>query len=651
MEKFSYFNENKIDFEKELNASQLKAVTSVDGTYLVIAGAGSGKTRTLVYRVAYLINKGFSPNSIVLLTFTRKAAEEMMSRASSLLDERCYRINGGTFHSFANLTLRRYHNVVKLNPNFTILDQADSEDLISQIRKEHFPKVDKRFPNKSAIYSLISLSVNKELPIFNLIETEYPYLLNFADDIYQISENYKKMKYENQLLDYDDLLIYLNNFLMDDSIISQNFVNSINFVMVDEFQDTNKLQGEIVKNLAKRNNNIMVVGDDCQSIYAFRGANFKNIIDFPKLFPNCEIIFLNENYRSIPQILSLANVVIDNAVEKFPKKLVSMREDGNMPTIVFTKNENEQSIFVVKAILKLYEKGVKFRDIAVLFRSSFHSFDLEIYLQAAGIPYIKYGGLKFVESAHIKDVLAFVKIVQNRNDSLSWLRILQLFDGVGPKAANKLAQLFKDPNFNWQAPISNIHKGKYNIENLLFFLSDIFTNNYKLPDLLEKIIQFYLPIFKNLYDDYEKRYKDFDVMINLSTKYSSINTFLNDMALDPPRDSVVGIDSFDKENDCLTLTTIHSAKGLEWHSVFIINMLEGYFPSSQSLSSVDSLEEERRLMYVATTRAKNNLLLTVPMEMFSRYEGYTLPKVSRFVEEINKSHICNTMYYDSKKDF
>lgn len=643
--KITPITQSKIDYEKELNQSQYQAVTSIDGTYLVIAGAGSGKTRTLVYRLAYLIEKGYNPNSIVLLTFTRKAAEEMLTRASQLVDDRCSRINGGTFHSFANLTLRRYHEVVKLPSNFTIMDQPDSEDIINFIRKEYCPKVDKKFPNKSAIYSIISLAINKEESVYQIIENLYPFYLEFADDIVQIHQKYQDTKRQNNLLDYDDLLIYLNLFLQDNSIVTNNFLNSINFVMVDEFQDTNKIQGEIVKNLARRTNNIMVVGDDCQSIYSFRGANFKNIIDFPNQFQNCKIIYLTENYRSTPQILEVANVIIEKAIEKFPKKLQSMLDNGTLPTIVKTTNENEQSNFVVRAILALMEKGVKLNDIAVLFRSSYHSYDLEVYLQSAGIPYIKYGGLKFVEAAHIKDVLSFLRIKINRNDKFSWLRILQLFDGVGPKMANNLAVALSEENINWYNPVLNIKSNKVNLEDFLKFLSYLFTTEDEIKKILEAIIEFYLPYFRNKYEDYQKRFKDFDVIINLASKYSKIETFLTDMSLDPPRNSMVGVSS-EQNEDVLNLSTIHSAKGLEWHSVFIINAVEGYFPSYQSLDNPADIEEERRLMYVATTRAKKNLFITCPQYMFSRINGYIFAQPSRFVDEIDNSRLCSKVMWD-----
>lgn len=637
-----------IDYEKELNESQLKAVNSIDGTFLVIAGAGSGKTRTLVYRVAKLIELGNDPQSIVLLTFTRKSAEEMMTRASRILDDRCSKINGGTFHSFANLTLRKYAHAVGLPNNFTIMDQGDAEDLISMIRTDlGYNKKDKRFPNKGVINAIISLSVNKEISIPDILESDYPQYMQYAGDLVDIYNHYVSYKTKNFTLDFDDLLIYLKMFLQEGSSYAINFVKNINYVMVDEFQDTNKLQGEIVKGLAQLNNNVMVVGDECQSIYAFRGANFKNIITFPELFEKCEIIYLVENYRSTPEILNMANIVIEKAREKFPKKLLSRCDIGILPSVVSTRDENLQTKFIVKSILKLRDEGVKLSDIAVLFRSSFHSFDLEVGLQAANIPYIKYGGMKFVESAHIKDILAFLRVVANPRDFISWMRILLLHDGIGAKTAQKIVREITSGNVNLENPMEGMRLGKGALSGLFEVYRQIIEDSFSIMQKLEMVIGYYMPFFKEKYDDYAKRTKDLDVLINLSSKYRSLDSFLNDMALDPPRDSVVGTEASNKDSECLNLSTIHSAKGLEWHTVFLLNVLEGYFPSSQSTETIEGIEEERRLMYVAVTRAKKNLFISYPSRIFSRYEGYTFGKQSRFIEEIQAEGVMNRFYLDN----
>ncbi len=629
----------QIDYEKLLNPSQLEAVKAVYGVYLVIAGAGTGKTRTLVYRVARLIEQGFEPDSILLLTFTRKAAREMMNRAALLLDNRCSRVNGGTFHSFANLTLRKYARFINLNPNFTILDQGDSEDVINLIRGQlnlHSKK--KRFPNKTTIFRILSLNVNTEKSIEEIIEEEYPHFIDFSGDILRIKQVYSSYKYQNNLLDYDDLLIYLNKFLNDFSSGAKGLLHSIKFVMVDEYQDTNKIQADIVKGLAQINRNIMVVGDDSQSIYSFRGANFKNIIDFPKIFPDAKIIKLEENYRSTQEILNFTNHIIENSSEKYSKFLFSKQKNGELPVILSASTENLQSRFIVEKILDLREEGIPLKEIAVLFRSSFMSFDLEIELNKANIPYQKFGGMKFIEAAHIKDVLSFLRIVANPKDFVSWYRILLLHEGVGPKTAQRILDDIQAGKIslktgNYQLISQNY---KSNILKLFNMLSNIYNNFPKPADKLEIVLQYYKPLFKNKYDDFNKRKKDLDIFISIVTKYKSLNSLLSDMALDPPQESVIDVDPESKEEEFLTLSTIHSAKGLEWHTVFIINVLEGYFPSGQSYNKIEAIEEERRLMYVAATRAKKNLFVCFPVNIFDRRTGFTLSKPSRFIQNINE---------------
>ncbi|NOX66697.1 MAG: ATP-dependent helicase [Chlorobi bacterium] len=626
-----------INYQHELNHAQFEAASAVEGNYLVIAGAGTGKTRTLVYRVARLIELGYDPKSILLLTFTRKAAREMMGRAAQLLDNRCSRINGGTFHSFANLTLRRYAKSINLDSSFTILDQGDSEDVINLIRGQlDLAKLKKRFPNKKTILRILSLSVNTSRTVEDILDSEYPHFAQYSDKIKEIKELYEKYKRSNSLLDYDDLLIYLLEFLTHKSGAAKLLLSNIKFIMVDEYQDTNKLQADIVKALSTFNNNVMVVGDDSQSIYSFRGASFKNIINFPSLFPGSKLIMLEENYRSTQEILSFANHIIDFAVEKYPKELYTRIKDGELPAIISADNENMQSRFIVDRVLELREEGVPLNEIAVLFRSSYHSFDLEIELNKANIPFIKFGGMKFVETAHVKDVLAFLRISMNPRDFVSWYRVLLLHEGIGPKRAqlimNELASVdLKNVDLTNSITNSKFHS---KIVGLLEIIQNL-NKNYKLPaDKIELILSYYNPLFKSKYDDFNKRKKDLDALINISSNYDSTETFLADMALEPPRDSVIDVNEEDKEEEYLTLTTIHSAKGLEWHSVFIMHAMEGFFPNSMAYDSIDSLEEERRLMYVAVTRAKQNLFLSYPMNVFDRMSGYTLAKPSRFIEDV-----------------
>lgn len=628
----------EIDYENELNPAQFEAVSSTNGAYLVIAGAGTGKTRTLVYRVARLIEMGIDPKSILLLTFTRKASREMMNRAAILLDNRCSKINGGTFHSFANITLRRYAKLVGLDSGFTILDQGDSEDVINLIRAQlDLVKLKKRFPNKQTINKILSLSVNTGKKVEDIIAEEYPHFAEHTDKINEIGKIYTSYKRRSQLLDYDDLLVYLREFLNDPGK-SKNLTSTIKYVMVDEYQDTNKLQADIVLGLSKHNNNIMVVGDDSQSIYSFRGANFKNIMNFPNLFQDVKVIMLEENYRSTQEVLDFGNYIIESAVEKYPKELFTRKTGGELPAIISATTENMQSRFIVDRILELREENVSLNDIAVLFRSSFSSFDLEIELNKANIPYLKFGGMKFIETAHVKDVLAFLRIAENPKDVVSWYRVLLLHEGVGPKRAQDiLAKITSDEISIKTHPEKSLGQSvKANIFNLFMCLYRIHTSRQHPTELAEIVLDYYEPLFKNKYDDHNKRKKDLEIFLNITENYKNLTTLLADMALEPPTESVADVGEEDKENEHLTLSTIHSAKGLEWHTVFIIHAVEGFFPSSMSYDKIDSLEEERRLMYVAATRAKQNLYISYPMNIFDRHNGMTLSKPSRFIAEIGE---------------
>lgn len=627
-----------INYKSELNAAQFEAASSVEGAYLIIAGAGTGKTRTLVYRVARLVEMGFDPKSILLLTFTRKAANEMMNRASILLDNRCSKILGGTFHSFANLTLRKYAKAAGLENSFTILDQGDCQDVINLIRsQDNFISKIKRFPNKQTLNKIFSLSLNTGKSVSKIIEEDYPHFLDVVDKILDIQKIYTGYKKKNNLLDYDDLLVYLRNFLTEFNPAVRSLLSSIKFVMVDEYQDTNKLQADIIKGLTQINKNIMVVGDDSQAIYSFRGANFKNIIEFPNLFENVKIIKLEENYRSVQPVLDFTNHIIKSAVDKYEKNLFTRKPGGELPVIIAAANENLQSKFIVEKILDLREEGIPLNDIAVLFRSSFFSFDLEIELTKANIPFQKFGGMKFVETAHVKDVLAFLRIAANPKDVVSWYRVLLLHEGIGPKTAQKILDNLAAYKLTIKANPDSQTSFRYNnkIANLFQLLYKLHTGTELPSEKVQLILDYYHPLFKDKYDDYNKRKKDLEIFLNISENYKSLDNLLSDMAIEPVIDSVIDIDKEDKEEEFVTLSTIHSAKGLEWHSVFIIHVVEGYFPSSRSTENLESLEEERRLMYVASTRAKQNLFVTYPMNMFDREAGTTFSKPSRFISEMN----------------
>lgn len=627
-----------INYQNELNPSQYEAASAVEGAYLIIAGAGTGKTRTLVYRVARLVELGYEPESILLLTFTRKAANEMMNRASVLLDHRCAKIRGGTFHSFANLTLRKYAKAAALDPSFTILDQGDTEDVINLIRSQAgFITKEKRFPNKRTLAKVFSLSVNTSKTVEEIIEADYPHFIDQLDRMLDIQKIFIDYKRKNNILDYDDLLVYLREFLFSMNPGAKSLLSTINFVMVDEYQDTNRLQAEIVLGLTQLRKNAMVVGDDSQSIYSFRGANFKNIMQFPSLFEDVKIIKLEENYRSCQSILDFANHINDAALEKYTKVLYTRKPGGDLPYIVAATNENLQSKFIVDKVLDLREQGIALNDIAVLFRSSFFSFDLEIELSKANIPFIKVGGMKFVETAHIKDVLAFLRIAANPKDVVSWFRVLLLHEGVGPKTAQKILDELAAAKLTIKANPEHNTSSRYNerITSLFVLLYNLHTTKKDPSEKFQMVYDYYYPLFKNKYDDWNKRKKDLDIFHNITENYRSLDSLLADMAIEPIIDSVIDIGEAEKEEEFLTLSTIHSAKGLEWNSVFIIHAVEGFFPSYRSAENIDSLEEERRLMYVAATRAKQNLFISYPMNMYDREMGKTLSKPSRFIAEMN----------------
>jgi DNA helicase-2/ATP-dependent DNA helicase PcrA len=624
----------KIDYQRELNPAQLKAVESISGPYLVIAGAGSGKTRVLVHRVAYLVEQGIPPENILLLTFTRRAAEEMLRRASLLLDDRCKHVSGGTFHSFANQILRKYAQLLEISNNFTILDQADSEDAVNLIRTQlNFHKSEKRFPRKHAILEVISKSVNKSAPLAEVLEEEYPQFIEFTEEIKKIRDEYAKYKRQKSLLDYDDLLVFLKNLLVKHEEVRARLCAKYKYIMVDEYQDTNKLQAQIACLLAADHANIMVVGDDAQSIYSFRGANFRNIIDFPKIFKGAKIITLEENYRSTQPILNLTNAVIAQAKEKFEKHLYTKKKEGQIPVFIDCADENSQSVWVAEKILELREEGVALENIAVLFRSGWHSNDLEIELASRNIPFAKYGGQKFVEAAHIKDLVSYLRIAYNGSDQVSWLRALLLIPGIGPKTASKIMGAILN-----QAKVEEFQEKNRQLKELFELLKTTDLKCQSPAQVIEKFLEYYQPLLKIKYDDFNKRLNDLDSLLRIAQRYQTTEQFLVDLALEPPERMLVEPARQDKEGGPLVLSTIHSAKGLEWHTVFLIYVAEGHLPSYLSLETEEQVEEERRLFYVAATRAKVNLFLLKPHidrspRSFMDKGGSVFTQVSRFLEQ------------------
>lgn len=638
--------EYKIDYASELNPSQLEAVEISKGPALVIAGAGSGKTRTLIYRVARLVEDGATPEQVLLLTFTRKAAGEMLRRASHILDERCGHVSGGTFHSFANQVLRRYAKHVGFTENFTILDRKDAEDVVGFVRNQMgFYKKDKRFPRKDTIADIISKSTNKDCEIKSVIRDDYPHFLEHWEAVEKIRTAYTDYKKSRTIMDYDDLLIYLEKLLSGNEEIRKKLSGYYKYIMVDEFQDTNKLQAKIVYQLACDHRNLMVVGDDSQSIYAFRGANFKNIMDFPRAFPDTRIIKLEQNYRSTQPILDFTNQIIQHAKEKYDKKLFTKKEGGEKPGFIETESENYQSRFIVQRMLELREEGVELNDMAVLYRSVWQSMDLEIELNTHNIPYVIYGGIKFTEAAHIKDLLSFLKIAYNPKDSVSWHRALMLIEGIGPRYAENIVSRIVEEDIGIEFLSDRSHSRKKYSGSLLG-LKEVLEYigrtdpGHNLAEKLRKAVDFYTPLLKEKYDDHHKRREDLESLETIAARYRNLDDFLSDLTLEPIEESQFKVTPEDEEDEKVVLSTIHSSKGLEWHTVFVIYLIDGYLPSSYAIHSEEEIEEERRLLYVASTRAKQNLYLLKPQAgkisgNFFDPSSSRFTEVSRFLKEDN----------------
>jgi len=604
----------RIDYENMLNPAQLEAVTASNGPILVIAGAGSGKTRTLVYRVARLVESGASPESILLLTFTRKASQEMLDRAAALSDARCRFVSGGTFHSLALRVLRRHAESVGYNNAFTILDRSDMEEVIhSLIPALQMPKTTQRFPKRGTLANILSKAANLQTPVEACVLEEYGQFVEVAPQIEHLGRLYAAYKKTHQVMDYDDLIISFQRLLRDNRDVRAELSLQYSHIMVDEYQDTNGIQAEIVKWLAHEHQNIMVVGDDSQSIYSFRGANYRNMLDFPSLFPKTKIIKLEQNYRSTQPILALTNALMEQATERYTKCLFTNRSGGDRPTVINTKTEHGQALLVSRYIKEHVAMGRSLDDIAVLFRAAYHSFELEAELTRQHIPYVKYGGFKFLESAHIKDFLAHMRVLVNRDEAISWIRILRLVKNVGLGKSQNIIEWMKKENISLDriAAWPGAGKREGGLKALGELLGQLTARETTPRKAVERVMAYYLPILKEKFDDYPRREKELEQLIPMAERYKKMGSFLDDLVLEPPS-STADVEPGLGRKTALTLSTVHSAKGLEWPVVFIIWVMEGRFPSSMSYSNPLSLEEERRLMYVAATRAKDQLIITYP---------------------------------------
>jgi DNA helicase II / ATP-dependent DNA helicase PcrA len=633
------FSKFKINYAHALNPAQLAGVVSIDKPMLCIAGAGSGKTRVIVHRVSYMIEKGIDPQSILLLTFTRKAAQEMLLRVETLLqDKNVGKVTGGTFHSFASYVLRKYSNMLNLPSNFTIVDTSDSEDIIDLIRTElKFNSKDKKFPKKGRIYDIISYSRNKQSTIREIILKQYSGLEERIADIELIYLAYTRYKKASRILDFDDLMDVLNESLRTNLHFRDIMQESYQYVMVDEFQDTNAVQNEIVQLISAKHRRLMVVGDDSQSIYAFRGADYENILRFPRVYPECVVVKIEENYRSNKPILDFTNCIIDNARIGYKKKLFTQNHNHHMPVVHRAYGQDDEAAFIVDRILELREVGVPLDQIAILNRADWHNRYIQAEMSRRGIPYVVVGGFKFNERMHVRDVVAFLRLTHNPSDAVSWHRVLKYIGGVGQVTASHVISTIQDSHDRFSFEAFRQKKFYDELYEMGLMLSKASQPVYSLTQKIEIIRDYYAPLLKAREEDYLNRMQDIEVLVDLSKKYKNLDRFLSDFALDPPSkrvadQSVPLIDEGD-ENGKVTVSTVHSAKGLEWYAVFIPHALDGMFPSNRA-TDIEEMEEERRLFYVACSRAKEELYITLPRNIYSYDAFFHLP--SRFLIEIDK---------------
>jgi len=583
-----------------------------------------------------MLENGIDPGDILLLTFTRKAAAEMLGRVQQLLkDNSAQKVFGGTFHSFSNYILRKYSNLINIPANFTIIDEEDSADTIDLIRSElKIEKREKAFPRKNRIQEIISSSRNRNLTVREVIENEFSGLKDFITDIELINQGYAKYKKICKIFDYDDLMDVLRDSLRDNPVFRSRMRKEYRFIMVDEYQDTNVVQKEIVEYLSDGLRNILVVGDDSQSIYSFRGANYENILRFPQKYPECRVIKIEENYRSNQKILDFTNEIILNARIGYRKRLYSKITNDFLPLVRKFYDQESEAEFVVDRILEYREKGISLNQIAILVRAFWHARYIEVELNRRSIPYVAVGGLKFNERKHVKDVISYLRIIQNPYDAVAWHRVLKYLPGVGMVTAKRIIdRILTEKGMD----AASVEKSKFadDLGRLTSMISRARDNTIPIPRKIEFIKEYYTPLLQAREYDYQVRLLDINVLIDLSSKYDSLEKFLTEFALDPPSrnfgtKTVPLID--ESEDTPLTVSTIHSAKGLEWHSVIIPHALDGLIPSVRSLNNIEEIEEERRLFYVACSRAKQDLVITMP-SFVTTYNAF-LSYPSRFIVEI-----------------
>ncbi len=641
--------ELNIDYESELNAQQLAAVTATPGPALVLAGAGAGKTRTLTYRVAYLLEQGIPIDRILLLTFTNKAAKEMMERVQDLIGGDTSSLWGGTFHSVGHRILRRNAEVIGYPSTFTIMDREDAKDLMSMACTD--AEIDTkatRFPKPDLLCDILSMSINTGMNLERVMQERYFYFENLTEDIAKVHDAYSKRKKSNGVMDFDDLLNQWLRLLRENNEARDYFQTKFQFILVDEYQDTNQVQCELIDQLGNRHHNIMAVGDDSQSIYSWRGANYRNILEFPERHEGTQVFKIETNYRSTPEILNCANAVIAGNPQQFEKKLTPVKKNGMKPALVSCNDANQQAEFIAQRALELRDEGILLENMVVLYRSHFHALELQLEFTRRNIPFTITSGIRFFEQSHIKDVAAYLKVVSNQKDEMAFKRIVLMLPGIGIKSADKLWKLYKaalEDEITLKPDLAKIiqdltrsvpKKAISEWEQFAENVSQLEDGQNKGPGHLIRLVVAagYEDYLQNKFPNYYSRLEDLEQVAGFADQYETTEEFLSELALLSNLDSEANRDT-QSDPEQIRLSTIHQAKGLEFEVVFVMMLCDGLFPSKRAIESPEGEEEERRLFYVAVTRAKTELYLSYPLMRFMHGSGgETFQQPSRFINEI-----------------
>ena len=640
-----------IDYLAELNEQQYAAVSSSPGPALVIAGAGSGKTRTLTYRVAYLLDQGVDPKSLLLLTFTNKAAREMMERVRELISLDLSELWSGTFHAIGNRILRRHADEVGLTRSFSIMDRDDQKSLMNTVVAEcDIDTKSRRFPKADVLISIFSLVENTGVELVDLLEARYPYFEEWGDEIANVGKAYTAKKLETNSVDFDDLLILPLKLLKENEELCSLYQKRFQYLLVDEYQDTNAVQSELIHLLARPQNSVMVGGDDAQSIYSWRGADMDNILSFPEHYPNATVYKIETNYRSVPEVIDLSNAAISANKKQFKKALRAARVGGSMtPALVPVEDPRAQADFVAQRVLELRDEGIELDEMAILYRAHHQSLEIQMELTSRGIPFEITSGLRFFEQAHIKDVAAFLRFATNRRDEVSFKRFCLLLPGIGAATATKLwrawlkvgiskkeepPKRFSDCMLKFPVPA----KAKKDWEQLCYTLDELVVGDgYARPsEMLTSVLEgVYDDYMKASFENYDNRRQDIEQLILYSETFDDVLELLGQLSLMSSVDGEPTGSRAEPDDEKVVLSSIHQAKGLEWKVVFLIWLADGMFPNGRILEADDQdmFEEERRLFYVALTRSKDELYLTYPQINPKSYSGDIITRPSRFLED------------------